>query len=345
VSEIGAGNSQARDADRGSQPAGPGTAPYHDQGPVAGGGLAAGGAQVRPGSSALADTAPSARPMESAFGRPAADATMTAALPPLTPADPAGPPVGGGQPDGYGSPPRLPTAESVPAPAMAAAPPAAAVQRPSMPAGPSAPAGPAGPAGAPPARMQALPDRAQSPAQAPMRDDGYDGYSRTGAATASDDELAVVSAPVFASEQAAGPPLAAIVKGRVQIEDEVVEKVAGLAAVEVDGVADLGGNVARALESVREHVGIGHKRATQGVRARIEDRQVAIHVTLVIEYGAVVMEVARAVKANVARAVSHMLGLRVVEVNVTVDDVSLPHRAPQGAHAADTEHAEDATAQ
>ena len=39
--------------------------------------------------------------------------------------------------------------------------------------------------------------------------------------------------------------LAAQVKGRIDIEDEVVEKVAGLAATEVDGVADLGGDVAR----------------------------------------------------------------------------------------------------
>src|SRR5258708_14492495 len=54
--------------------------------------------------------------------------------------------------------------------------------------------------------------------------------------------------------------LAAQVKGRIDIEDEVVEKVAGLAATEVDGVADLGGDVARALERVRERIGIGHRR-------------------------------------------------------------------------------------
>ncbi len=123
-------------------------------------------------------------------------------------------------------------------------------------------------------------------------------------------------------------------KGRVEIEDDVVEKVAGLAAVEVDGVADLGGNAARTLETVREPVGVGHRRGAQGVHARIEDRQVAIHVVIVIEYGAVVMEAAKAVKANVARTVSHMLGLRVIEVNVTVDDVAMPH-AKAGARLAD----------
>jgi uncharacterized alkaline shock family protein YloU len=86
----------------------------------------------------------------------------------------------------------------------------------------------------------------------------------------------------------------------------------------------------RALETAREHVGTGRRRGNQGVHARIEDRQVWIHTVIVIEYGAVVMDVARAVKANVARAVSRMLGLRVVEVNVTVDDVAMPRKARTG---------------
>jgi uncharacterized alkaline shock family protein YloU len=100
--------------------------------------------------------------------------------------------------------------------------------------------------------------------------------------------------------------------------------------VAVAGVSDLGGNLARAFESMREHVGVGHKRGTQGVRAKVEDRQAWIHVVIAIEYGAVVMDVARAVKANVARAVSHMLGLHVVEVDVTVDDVAMPRPSTSG---------------
>jgi uncharacterized alkaline shock family protein YloU len=122
--------------------------------------------------------------------------------------------------------------------------------------------------------------------------------------------------------------LAAQVKGRIDIEDEVVEKVAGLAATEVEGVADLGGDVARAVESVRERIGIGHKRGDQGVKAHISGREVSIEVTLVIEYGHVVMDVARRVKTNVAIQTNRMLGLRVVEVNVVVDDVRMPSAKP-----------------
>jgi uncharacterized alkaline shock family protein YloU len=153
------------------------------------------------------------------------------------------------------------------------------------------------------------------------------------------------ASPGFAAPPSTAPPLAsapgpgpvstpatsngtqrftAEVKGRIEVADEVVEKVAGLAAMEVEGVADLGGDIARAIESVRERIGIGQKRGDQGIKARISGRDVAIDVTIMIEYGHVVMDVAREVKHNVAVQANRMLGLRVVEVNVTVDDVRMP---------------------
>ena len=120
-------------------------------------------------------------------------------------------------------------------------------------------------------------------------------------------------------EQATGP--LAEVKGRITIADEVVEKVAALAAMEVEGVADLGGDFERAVESVRERIGLGNKRGDQGVKADVKGQDVAISVTVMVEFGYVVLDVARQVQLNVARKTQRMLGLRVVEVNVTVDDV------------------------
>jgi uncharacterized alkaline shock family protein YloU len=61
---------------------------------------------------------------------------------------------------------------------------------------------------------------------------------------------------------------------------------------------------------------------------------VSIDVTIVVEYGHVVMEVARRVKTNVAIQTNRMLGLRVVEVNVVVDDVRMP-QAPRMAERED----------
>ncbi|HZB33661.1 MAG TPA: Asp23/Gls24 family envelope stress response protein [Streptosporangiaceae bacterium] len=157
----------------------------------------------------------------------------------------------------------------------------------------------------------------------------------------------VASAPFFPASPpeapaAASPPAAAVVKGRITIEDEVAEKVAALAALEVDGVADLGGDVERALESVRGRIGVGQRRGDQGVRAKVNDREVAIDVTIVVEYGRVAMDVATAVKANVARQANHMLGMRVTEVNVTVDDVSLPGERRPRRSAADMDTESDA---
>jgi uncharacterized alkaline shock family protein YloU len=146
----------------------------------------------------------------------------------------------------------------------------------------------------------------------------------------------VPSGPPPPAPATAAAQLAAQVKGRIDIEDEVVEKVAGLAAIEVDGVADLGGDLSRTVESVRERIGIGHRRGDQGVKARIDGREVSIEVTIVIEYGHVVMEVARQVKTNVAIQTNRMLGLRVVEVNVVVDDVTMPQR-PRASESEDDE--------
>ncbi|GAB1823955.1 Asp23/Gls24 family envelope stress response protein [Herbidospora sp. RD11066] len=113
-------------------------------------------------------------------------------------------------------------------------------------------------------------------------------------------------------------------KGKITVADEVVEKVTALAAMQVPGVADLGGDLARVFETVRDRIGFGSKRGGQGVRAEIQDGMVAIDITIVIVYGHVVMEVAAEVQSSVATTVSQMLGMEVVEVNVTVDDVRLP---------------------
>ncbi|WP_051864829.1 Asp23/Gls24 family envelope stress response protein [Streptosporangium roseum] len=120
------------------------------------------------------------------------------------------------------------------------------------------------------------------------------------------------------------PVAAAVVKGRIKVADEVVEKVAALAALEVAGVADLGSGLTDAVESIRERAGAGARRGPRGVSAHVQERTVAVDVAIVAEYGHVVMDVANEVKTNVARTVSRMLGMRVVEVNVNVDDVRLP---------------------
>jgi uncharacterized alkaline shock family protein YloU len=112
-------------------------------------------------------------------------------------------------------------------------------------------------------------------------------------------------------------------KGQTTIADAVVTKVAGLAAREVPGVHDLGGGTARAVGSVTQRVGLGDQRA-QGVSVEVGQREAAVDLTLVIEYGESIPQVADAVREQVIKRVEGITGLSVTEVNVSVNDLYFP---------------------
>lgn len=110
--------------------------------------------------------------------------------------------------------------------------------------------------------------------------------------------------------------------GRTTIADGVVAKVAGIAAREVRGVYALGGGGARALGALRSVVNADD--LTQGVKVEVGETQAAADITIVVEYPVPVHEVAANVRAAVSSAISSLVGLEVVEVNVEVNDVHLP---------------------
>ncbi|MEW2634427.1 Asp23/Gls24 family envelope stress response protein [Streptomyces sp. NPDC048389] len=115
-------------------------------------------------------------------------------------------------------------------------------------------------------------------------------------------------------------------RGRTTIADGVVEKIAGLAARDVDGVHAMGGGLSRTFGAVRDRVGPGSSKsnATRGVKAEVGEVQTALDLEIVIDYGVSISDVARAVRENVVSAVERMTGLEVVEVNIAVGDVKLP---------------------
>jgi uncharacterized alkaline shock family protein YloU len=116
-------------------------------------------------------------------------------------------------------------------------------------------------------------------------------------------------------------------RGSTRIEDEVVEKIVGIAAREVPGVHDLGGDAARFLASMKERVGLGESEAgNRGVSVRLEGRTARVTVTLVVEYGIQVYPVTELVRAKVIEDVESMLDLQISEVNIVVDDVAPPAR-------------------
>lgn len=112
-------------------------------------------------------------------------------------------------------------------------------------------------------------------------------------------------------------------KGRTSIAGVVVAKVAGIATREVSGVFDLGGGTARALGSLRERIPGSKTNLSQGVAVEVGERQAAVDLEIVADYGVSIADLAGGIRRNVIDSVERMTGLEVVEVNITVHDVHL----------------------
>ncbi|MDQ6750155.1 MAG: Asp23/Gls24 family envelope stress response protein [Actinomycetota bacterium] len=112
-------------------------------------------------------------------------------------------------------------------------------------------------------------------------------------------------------------------RGDTTIADGVVTKVAGIAAREVAGVHDLGGGAVRAIGAMTQRVGIGDER-TQGVTVEAGEREAAVDLTIVVEYGEPIPRVAEALRENVIRRIEGLTGLSVTEVNIAVSDLHFP---------------------
>ncbi|WP_263493973.1 Asp23/Gls24 family envelope stress response protein [Streptomyces sp. PSKA30] len=113
-------------------------------------------------------------------------------------------------------------------------------------------------------------------------------------------------------------------RGTTTIADGVVEKIAGIAAREVPGINALGGGFTRTMGAMRDRVPGGRPSAGRGVNVEVGQKQTAIDLQVVVEYGVSITDVAAEVRENVIAAVERMTGLEVVEVNIAVNDVHLP---------------------
>ncbi|MEU8639458.1 Asp23/Gls24 family envelope stress response protein [Amycolatopsis sp. NPDC048633] len=113
-------------------------------------------------------------------------------------------------------------------------------------------------------------------------------------------------------------------QGATTIADTVVAKVAGLATREVSGVFALGGGAARAFSAIRERIPGASASVAQGVSVEVGERQAAVDLQVLVEYGVSIADLARSVRRNVITAVEQTTGLEVVEVNINVSDVHIP---------------------
>lgn len=113
-------------------------------------------------------------------------------------------------------------------------------------------------------------------------------------------------------------------QGDTTIAETVVQKVAGIASREVSGVHALGTAGGRMVSTLTERIPGSQKDVGGGVSVEKGERQTAIDVSIVVDYGAAIVEVSQAIRRNVIRSVERATGLEVIEVNINVNDVHLP---------------------
>lgn len=111
--------------------------------------------------------------------------------------------------------------------------------------------------------------------------------------------------------------------GTVKIANDVVSVIAGLAATEVDGVYAMSGGITRDITEM-----LGMKNLSKGVKVEVGEKEAAIDLFIIVEYGTKISEVAKNVQENVKNKVETMTGLNVVEINVNVQGVNIPKEEP-----------------
>lgn len=106
--------------------------------------------------------------------------------------------------------------------------------------------------------------------------------------------------------------------GTVQIADEVVAIIAGLAATEVEGVASMAGNI------TNEVVGkLGMKNLSRGVKVDVLEGVVCVDLTLNMKFGYSIPKTSEAVQERVKSAIENMTGLEVSDVNISIAGVEM----------------------
>ena len=119
-------------------------------------------------------------------------------------------------------------------------------------------------------------------------------------------------------------------RGTTTIQDGVVSKVAGIAAQEVEGIRMGSGGASQAVGSIMSAVpGVPSGSESRGVSVEVGEVEAAVDLSMSVEYGRIIPQIAESVRRNVIRRVESLVGLRVTEVNITVSDIFFPQQEQQ----------------
>lgn len=113
------------------------------------------------------------------------------------------------------------------------------------------------------------------------------------------------------------------IKGKTTIADSVVASIAGIATRDASGVYAMGGGISRTLGAARDKMS-GSDDVTRGVRVEVGEKEAAVDVSVVVEYGYPITRTSDDIRSGVSDAVESMTGLDVAEINIDVLDVHVP---------------------
>lgn len=105
----------------------------------------------------------------------------------------------------------------------------------------------------------------------------------------------------------------------IKIAEDVVAKIAGIAASEVKGVFSMNGGIAGGISEM-----FGKKSFSKGVKAQVTEKDALLDLYIIVEYGSRIPDIAFEIQNRVKTAVENMTGLKVLEVNIHVQGVNLP---------------------
>ncbi len=107
--------------------------------------------------------------------------------------------------------------------------------------------------------------------------------------------------------------------GDFKIADGVLELIAGIAVMEVEGISCLSGS---AIENIADL--LGKKSLTKGINVDVEDKELAIDIHLTVDYGQPLQEIAQKAQENVKNILEAMTGIDVKSVNIFIDNIKFP---------------------
>lgn len=111
----------------------------------------------------------------------------------------------------------------------------------------------------------------------------------------------------------------------LQISDDVIATIAGKAASEIPGVAEMVGGFAGGISEVLS----GKKNLSKGIKVETGEKDTKIDVNIIVEYGSRIPDVAFEIQKSVKKAVENMTGIKVSEVNVHIQGVKIPEEKPK----------------